>query len=91
MLKYLQILINDYIWFTYLFSFILGIITDIIWCKWSIAVSKQYSIAAANFAVLIYLIGIIYTLLIIELQTIPICLYMLGGWIGTFLTVKLLK
>ena len=73
---------------TFIVAFLVGFITDVVWAVWAHSVNDKKPIKAANFSVLIYIFGMCYTLLIIDKNLMPILGYMLGGWLGTFLTIK---
>jgi len=74
--------------FAFIIAFIIGYLTDFVWSMWAISTHKKRAVASANFSVLIYIFGMFYTLFIIEKSLIPILGYIMGGWIGTFLTVR---
>lgn len=69
-------------------AFILGLATDWIWTKWMQNVSLGNRVYAANWSVLVYIVGMMYTMLIIGNAWVPIIFYLIGGWIGTYFAVK---
>jgi len=72
-------------------SFILAVVTDAVWAKWSHAITNSRACAAANWSALMYLFGIIYTLVVLEKDILQILVYVFGAWVGTFLTVWHIK
>lgn len=72
-------------------AFLLGLATDWIWTKWMQNVSAKQAVWAANWSVLVYIVGLMYTMLIIQQAWIPIVAYLVGGWIGTYFAVKMSK
>lgn len=68
-------------------AFFLGLITDWIWTRWMQNVAVKNRVYAANWSVLVYVVGLMYTMLIIGNAWIPIAFYLAGGWIGTYLAV----
>jgi len=69
-------------------AFILGLLSDVVWAKWAVSIKKDQPCIAANFSVLIYIFGMMYTLFIIDKNLGLVVSYVLGGWLGTYLTVK---
>jgi hypothetical protein len=69
-------------------SFFLGLATDWIWTRWMQNVAANNPIVAANWSVLVYVVGLMYTMLIIGHAWVPIAFYLVGGWIGTYLAVR---
>ena len=88
MIDYILTLITVYPACASLIVFILGFLTDVVWANWAISVKKNSPIAAANLSVLIYIFGLMYTLVIIDKNLFLIFMYLLGGWLGTYLAVK---
>jgi tryptophan-rich sensory protein len=70
-----------------LIAFIIGLITDVVWATWTRYISEKRPLGAANISVMIYVCGLFYTLMIVDKQVTPVAAYLLGGWIGTYLTV----
>lgn len=69
-------------------SLFLGLITDWIWTRWMQNVAEKQAIPAANWSVGVYIVGLMYTMLIINQHWTPIIFYLIGGWIGTYFAVK---
>jgi len=67
--------------------FLLGILTDIFWSYWHIAVSNHKRIVAANWSVCIFLSGLLYIKAISESDWISVGVYMIGAWVGTYISV----
>jgi len=88
LVDYILTLITVYPVCAAIVAFVLGWITDLVWAKWAISTKLNKAFAAANFSILMYLFGIIYTLLIIEKNIILIAIYIAGGWLGTYIAVK---
>ena len=74
--------------FASIIACLVGFFTDMVWAVWANSVGEKRPIKAANFSVLIYLFGMCYTLFIIDKNLIPILGYVVGGWLGTFLTIR---
>lgn len=72
-------------------AFILGLITDIVWTKWMQNVTASNAIYAANWSFFVYVVGVLYTTLIVDKMYVAIGLYLIGAWLGTYLTVKFSK
>lgn len=68
-------------------AFFLGLATDWIWTRWMQNVAVRNRIFAANWSVLVYVMSFLFTLLVVEQAWVPIGLYLVGGWIGTYLAV----
>jgi hypothetical protein len=68
-------------------ALILGIVTDTVWVKWTAASNALHPVVAANWSAMIYVFGVSYTLIIVESNLLQIGAYVVGGWLGTFLTV----
>lgn len=77
------------LWLLYLVSFIIGLLTDIVWTKCVRAIGENNPFWAANWSLFSHMIGIIATLIIVEKDLIGIIFYVIGGYIGTYLTVWL--
>jgi hypothetical protein len=78
------------IWLS-LLAFLVGLATDWIWSKWLIAIHEKRELSAANWSVLIYFCSFLGTFLVLKQAALPIILYVVGGWIGTYLAVKFSK
>jgi hypothetical protein len=91
MLDSILILITTYPIYAAIIAFMLGWLTDWVWAKWTLCIKNNNALGAANFSVLMYLFGIIYTLFIIDKSILPLILYITGGWIGTYFAVKYSK
>jgi hypothetical protein len=68
-------------------SFVAGLITDFIWTKLVLCINCKNGFWAANWNVLLCLCGIYSTYLVIDQNYWAIGLFLLGGWIGTYLCV----
>jgi hypothetical protein len=88
MVDYILTLATVYPAYAAIVAFVLGFLTDIVWARWAISTKLNKAFAAANFTIFIYLFGLIYTLFIIEKNLLLVGMYILGGWIGTYLAVK---
>ena len=91
MIDFITYYINNYPLSFALLSFLLGVLTDLVWVMWTKNANDLKPLAAANWSALIYLFGVIYTLVIIEKNVWQIGAYCLGAWVGTFWTVHRIK
>jgi hypothetical protein len=71
-----------------LFAFLLGITTDWVWTRWMQNITAKNPIYAANWSTAVYTVSLLYTMLIIDKQYIPIIFYLIGGWFGAYWAVK---
>lgn len=70
-----------------LISFLFGATTDYIWCKWMDNVTNKNPFYAANWSVLIIIIGLAYTKIIIDGQWMAVITYINGAYLGTYYAV----
>lgn len=88
-MEFISMMIREHPYIMAVISFVLAVVTDAIWAKWSRAVAKDYAAPAAHWSALMYLFGIIYTLIIMEKDMLQVFAYVGGAWVGTYFTVKL--
>jgi hypothetical protein len=69
-------------------SFIIGLVTDITWTKYTTHISKGNKFYAANWSLAIYLCGVYATYLLIDKEYVSMIAYMIGGYIGTYYAVS---
>ena len=74
--------------FLYLGAFSLGFLMDWVYAKYVSYTAEKEPIKAANYSFLIYVFGILYTLMIIDKQFYMIGAYLIGGYLGTYYGVK---
>lgn len=91
MLDFIHILITNHPYWMMIVSFILAVFTDIIWTRWSHAIKSNRALAAANWSVLMYVFGIVYTLVVMEKAILQIVAYVVGAWVGTYFAVWHIK
>lgn len=72
-----------------LIAFACGCLLDIVWTLCIHAVAQHRAVFAANLGALLYLCTILSTVLIIERCIIGVVAYLIGGWLGTYFTVRL--
>jgi hypothetical protein len=68
-------------------SFICGFISDFLWAKCVKAVGVHSRIEAANWAVLIYVVGLVSIILVINQNILGLILYGISCWIGIYIGV----
>lgn len=71
-----------------LFMLWLGIGTDYAWTRWALASTNHQAVIAANWSVMIFVCGLMYTIQIVERNWVGVLLYIIGCWIGTFMAVR---
>lgn len=71
-----------------LIAFIVGLATDLFWTKCVHNVAEKNALWAANWSIMIHVCGLFATYLLIDKDYIAIVAYIVGGYLGTFLTVK---
>ena len=71
-----------------LIAFICGFIMDVTWARCVSAVANRHPMMAANFSVAIYVCSLVSTIFIVEQNIYAIVSFVLGNWIGTYITVK---
>lgn len=69
-------------------AFMVGFLYDVFWSRCVAAVAKHKPISAANYSVCIYLCTLISTLLIVDKAWMPVVAFIVGSWLGTFITVR---
>ena len=74
-----------------LIAFILGAFTDVVWVHWNVSSNRLRPCGAANWSALIGVFSVIYTLIIVEKNFWQIAAYIAGAWVGTYVTVALIK
>ena len=72
-------------------AFLCGFIYDFVWTICISAITQHRPTRAANFSVLIYLCSLVSTILIIEQQIPSVIAFVIGSWLGTYLTVWKIK
>jgi hypothetical protein len=91
MLDFIHSMTTDHPYWMMAISFTLAVLTDAIWTKWSHATTKHQAVYAANWSVLMYIFGIVYTLVVMEKAVLQILAYVVGAWVGTYLTILHIK
>lgn len=74
------------VWF--LVAFISGFILDYLWVQCVDAVATKCPLRAANLSILIYVCTFVPTVLIIDKNVMAVIAYVVGGWIGTYISVS---
>jgi len=69
-------------------AFLAGFLLDVVWALCVEAIGSKRAVVAANLSVLLYLCTIVSTILIVEKCFIAIAAYAIGGWIGTYVTIR---
>ena len=69
-------------------AFVSGFILDYLWVQCVDAVAGKHPLKAANLSVLIYICTFVPTVLIIDKNIMAVVAYVVGGWIGTYLSVR---
>jgi len=87
LLDLIHAMVVEHPYWMMLVSFILAVLTDAVWTKWSNAIKIHHAVYAANWSSLIYLFGIVYTLVVMEKDLLQIIAYVVGAWVGTYLAV----
>ena len=89
MLNMIHTMVEQYPYWMAVISFLLAVITDVVWTKWSQATNPHNPkpLAAANWSACMYTFGIIYTLVVMEKALLQITVYVIGAWLGTYLTM----
>jgi hypothetical protein len=72
-------------------AFLCGFVFDILWALCVNSVRDRHAARAAHLALLIYMLGLVSTLLVVERCAAAIVAYGLGNWLGTYLTVRYCK
>jgi hypothetical protein len=72
-------------------AFVCGFIFDVLWTLCVNSVRDRHAARAAHLALLIYMLGLVSTLLVVERCAAAIVAYGLGNWLGTYLTVRYCK
>lgn len=65
-----------------------GFILDYLWVQCVDAVAVKQPLKAANLSILIYVCTFVPTVLIIEKNIMAVAAYVVGGWIGTYISVS---
>ena len=69
-------------------AFLCGVVLDFVWTKCVDSVQARKPLLAANLSVLIYVCGLVSTVLIVERAVLACTAYAIGGWVGTYLAVN---
>lgn len=67
---------------------VLGFCMDWVYAKYTVYAADGNPFSAANFSFLIYVFGLMYTLMIIDKRFDMVAAYLVGGYAGTFLGVR---
>jgi hypothetical protein len=76
-------------WAVISLAFLCGFIMDLVWTLCVDAVQMRRPLAAANLSALLYFCTVVSTVLIVEKCFLAVAVYILGGWLGTFVVVSL--
>jgi hypothetical protein len=71
-----------------LFAFICGFFMDVLWTLCVAAVTAKKPATAAHFSVALYICTFVSTILIVEKCFAAVAAYVVGGWLGTYITVR---
>ncbi len=69
-------------------AFLLALISDWIWTRYFLAISKNAPFWAANYSIGIVLCGLFASWLLIDKAWLALVSYIIGGYIGTYLAVR---
>ncbi|MEN6367632.1 MAG: hypothetical protein ABFC88_12530 [Thermoguttaceae bacterium] len=69
-------------------ALICGFFMDVLWTLCVDAVTAKKPAVAAHFSVALYICTFVSTVLIVEKCFVAVAAYIVGGWIGTYLTVR---
>lgn len=71
-----------------LVAFGLGYMTDFVWCKCMENVAAKNPFAAANWGLMLGILGLIYTVAIVHKIWVVVIMDLAGGYLGTWSAVS---
>ena len=78
----------QYYAFSLIAVFIIGVLTDYVWARWSSSVAKEKPFSAANWSFLTHVFSIVFTILIIENSSVQLGFHLAGCYFGAYLGVR---
>jgi len=71
--------------------FLLGLVTDLIWSYWNLAVTAKKPLASSLWATSTHISSILFTLMVIEDNYPLLLVYLVGCFIGCYWSIWRLK
>lgn len=87
-MKFITSLINTHIVITVVVVFVMGFAIESVWCRWMANVANPKPLPAANWNLLIGILGAVNTFMIVADALVPFLVFLVGGYLGTYWSVR---